>query len=366
VTTLCLNMIVKDEAHVIRRCLDSVKPLIDYWVIVDTGSSDGTQDVIREYMQDIPGELFERPWKDFGHNRSEALELAKGKADYLFIIDADEVFETPAGFQMPELVQDEYMILHRIYGNTSFYLTQIVRDNLDWRYEGVLHEYITCDEAHVKTSLEGPVTIGHFDSARNRQDQKSKYANDARVLERALESDPDNTRYVFYLAQSYRDSGVLHKAIQHYQRRADMGGWEEEIWYSLFQIGAVREAMGAVEHLVVDAYLTAYQYRPARAEPMHNLARFYRLREQFAPAHLFASRAAETSRPNDGLFLDDSVYDWRCLDEYAISAFYVGEIEAAREANLRLLAEGRVPESELPRIRKNLEFCEPPEESGTS
>ncbi len=365
-TTLCLNMIVKDEAHVIRRCLDSVKPFIDHWVIVDTGSIDGTQDVIREHMKDIPGELFERSWKDFGHNRTEALKLAEGKADYVFVIDADEVFETPADFEVPELTQDEYMILHRIYGNTTFYLTQIVRDELNWRYEGVLHEYIICDEPHKRTTLEGPVTVGHFDSARNRQDPKTKYSNDASVLERALESDPDNTRYVFYLAQSYRDAGELHKAIQTYHRRADMDGWDEEIWYSLFQIGVLKEAAGIEEHFVVDAYLAAYQYRPGRAEPMHHLARFYRLRERFPLAHLFASQAVQTPQPDDGLFLDNAVYDWRCLDEYAIAAFYAGEIEEARKANQRLLSEGKVPESELPRIRKNLEFCETPEETGRS
>ena len=81
--TITLCMIVKDEARVIERCLASVLPLIDYWVIVDTGSTDGTQEKIRKFFENvgIPGELHERPWKDFGHNRSEALELARSKAD---------------------------------------------------------------------------------------------------------------------------------------------------------------------------------------------------------------------------------------------------------------------------------------------
>ena len=63
--TLCLNMIVKNESHVIKRCLDSVKPIIDYWVIFDTGSTDGTQRIIQEVLKDIPGQLHERPWVNF-------------------------------------------------------------------------------------------------------------------------------------------------------------------------------------------------------------------------------------------------------------------------------------------------------------
>ena len=77
--TICLNMIVKDESKVITRGLATVKPLISYWVIVDTGSTDGTQEIIKKFMEDIPGELHERPWKNFEHNRNQALELAKGK-----------------------------------------------------------------------------------------------------------------------------------------------------------------------------------------------------------------------------------------------------------------------------------------------
>ena len=68
-------MIVKNESKVIRRCLESVLPLVDYWVIVDTGSTDGTQQIILECLKEVPGFLHERPWVDFSHNRNEAIAL---------------------------------------------------------------------------------------------------------------------------------------------------------------------------------------------------------------------------------------------------------------------------------------------------
>ena len=91
-------MIVKDEAGVIERCLASVKPFVTHWAIVDTGSTDGTQDIIRRCMADVPGALHERPWRDFGHNRSEALDLARAQGGgYVLVMDADNIFHAPPG-----------------------------------------------------------------------------------------------------------------------------------------------------------------------------------------------------------------------------------------------------------------------------
>ncbi len=84
-TTICLNMIVKNEERVLGRCLSSVKRLIDYYVIVDTGSTDKTKEVIAKELEGIPGEVHDRPWVNFGHNRTEAIKLAVGKADYLMV-----------------------------------------------------------------------------------------------------------------------------------------------------------------------------------------------------------------------------------------------------------------------------------------
>lgn len=50
-STVCLSMIVKNETHIIHECLDSIYKHIDYWVIVDTGSTDGTQELIKSFLK---------------------------------------------------------------------------------------------------------------------------------------------------------------------------------------------------------------------------------------------------------------------------------------------------------------------------
>jgi glycosyltransferase involved in cell wall biosynthesis len=87
--SICLCMIVKDEAAVIERCLESVRDLIDTWVICDAGSSDGTQRLVEAVLEDIPGCLHERQWRNFGYNRTELMRLAAGRGDYLLLLDAD-------------------------------------------------------------------------------------------------------------------------------------------------------------------------------------------------------------------------------------------------------------------------------------
>jgi len=352
-------MIVKDEAHVIARCLASVRPFIHSWVIVDTGSTDTTEEVIRRELAGIPGELHHRPWRDFGHNRTEAIELARGKADYLLIMDADEVMEVPPGYRLPPLTSDQYMVLHRHRSapDTSWELGTLVKSALPFFYEGVLHEYIRCRQSHSVESLHGPVVWGHFDSARNRE-PLAKYRRDAEVLERALESEPDNARYVFYLAQSYRDSEQFELAAAAYERRAKLGGFAEEAYFSLLQVGAIGTRLGWDFPRVLDAYLRAYQLRPTRAESLCAIAVHYRGTSEWALAELFAGAAAVIPRPKDCLFVDDSVYAWRSLDELAIAAYYLGKNAEALALNQRLLAENVLPEHERARIVANLGFAE--------
>jgi hypothetical protein len=351
VARLCLNMIVKNEAHVIRRCLDSVRAHVACWVIVDTGSTDGTQQVIREHFRDVPGELHERPWRDFGHNRTEALELARGKGDYVLVMDADHALRTPPGYAFAGLGADGYMLAHR-YAGTEYGLPILLADRIRWRYEGVLHEYVTADVPHRFETLAGPWIEVFHEGARSRDPET--YRKDAAILEAALAKEPGNARYAFYLAQSLRDAGEPARAREAYRRRATMGGWEEERWYALFQSAKLDERLGEPAGAVQHAYLSAFAAHPSRAEPLVELARFHRLRGEWALAHLFAQRAAAMPRPAAGLFIDEACYAWRALDELAIAAWYAGARDEGRRAAERLLAECRFPPSERARMEANL------------
>ena len=195
--TICLVTIVRNEAAIIRRCLGSVKGIISHWVICDTGSTDGTPEIIADQFKGIPGALHQTPWMDFGHNRSVALKLAKGKADYHLLLDADMTLNVKGEFR-DILTAGAFLLRHE--GPIDYWVERLVSDRHDWRYVGPTHEYIESAEPTNRGKL-NELTVVHHEDGGSRKD---KYERDIQLLKRALDTDPDNARSIFYLAQSYR------------------------------------------------------------------------------------------------------------------------------------------------------------------
>ncbi len=351
---ICLSMIVKNEAAVIERCLRSVRPHVNAWAIVDTGSNDGTQEIIRRCMADLPGELIERPWVDFATNRNQALDLARSHGDYALIIDADEVLEADAGFSWGTLGKAGYM-LEFVYGPSRYRRTALPRLDAGWRWEGVLHEALVrplpAEDIPLLTGLRIHV---HSDGVRSRLPPAEKFGRDAEVLKRALDTEPGNTRYAFYLAQSLRDAGQWHEAIAAYERRAMMGGWDEEVYYSRLQAATLRERTGGAYADVVVAYLDAIDHAPLRAEALCDFARYMRQNKRYALARQFAQAAARMQQPPGVQILDSTVYEWRARDELAVACFLLGDRSESAHLWRELLADRRLPVAERERVQRNL------------
>ena len=354
--TVCLNMIVKDEKDVIERCLTSVLPIIDYWVIVDTGSTDGTQEVIQKFMDEhgVKGELHERPWKNFSHNRNEALQLAKGKSDYVFFIDADEYLIYEEGFQLPILDKDFYYITV-LHSGSQYVKLQFAKSSLNWDWVGVLHEYLSSPEAKTSDTITGVHNIYTTEGARSKD--PLKYKKDAAVLEDALKEEPNNRRYVFYLAQSYRDALDHENALKYYQRRSSMGGWDQEVFYSLYQVAVMKEVLNYPQKEVLDSYFYAFNYRPSRVEPLYRIANYYRRMGDFERGYKIASIAAGIEKPDDIHFVEDWVYQYGVDLEQSVCAYWIDAFEESRDISLNILGREDLPENVRECVKKNLGFA---------
>ena len=347
-------MIVKNESALIERCLTSVLPHIQSWAICDTGSTDGTQDIVRKTLAALPGELIERPWIDFATNRNQALELARRYGDYALMIDADDVLEVDDGFSSTHLNAPGYA-LKILDKRLVYWRDALPRLDQDWVWKGVVHEALDASCLAAVRKLEGMRIRRLGGGARSQDGKTEKFLRDAELLREGLKKEPDNARYAFYLAQSLRDAGRSEEAIDAYRHRIAMGGWIEEVYYSRFMIAALKERIDAPYSEIVDAYLDAYDFRPQRAETPCELARFFCKHRRFTLARDFARIACVTRLPKDNLLIDPSAYAWRPRNELATALYQLRDFIGCAQACSEMLADPTLPQNEHERIRRNLD-----------
>ncbi len=340
-------MIVKNESKVIEACLASVKPLIDYWVIIDTGSDDNTKEIIKNFMKEIPGELYERPWVNFAYNRNEALALAKNKGDYVLLIDADEVLQCSKDFSLPVLEKDIYPIVVREIGIADTWRNGLIRNDLDWKWKGVLHEVLYCPEVKHAEILKGALILcnTHIEgsSGRSRESLVVKYRQDIEVLEKALEDDPDNSRYVHYLGVSYAGAGEYELARKSFAKRVALPSNDfYETYLAIYSLGRVQEVLGDLDGALA-SFARAYTWHPVRAEPLVCSARVCRQKGDLILGYLLARQALTLNTPEDALCIEYLIYDYVRLIEFVNCALLVNKFEEAFYGCSELLANPNLP-----------------------
>jgi LPS sulfotransferase NodH/tetratricopeptide (TPR) repeat protein/SAM-dependent methyltransferase len=364
--TIGLCMIVKNEAKLLRQCLTSTLPLIDYVLVVDTGSEDGTQQIIREFLAEhaVRGAVIDEPWRDFAYNRTFALERLREveDIDYALIIDADDVVVLDASFDprafKTQMEHDLYdvQILH---DGMSHFRAQICRNRLPFSFKGVVHEYLEVPTGTSSRATAEGFSI-HASTGGARGQNPRKYQDDAALLERALASETDPfliSRYTFYLAQSQKDCGEREKALDNYLKRAELGYWNEEIYISLLEAGNLMAALDRPFDEVIATYERAAQTVPARAEALHAASLYCRQQGRNAEGQEYARRGIELTPPVGGLFVQGWVYDYGILDEFAINAYWAGAYRESLDASLKLLAGDKLPPSLVKHVADNARFA---------
>lgn len=330
---ICLTMIVKNESAIIERCLEAALPFIDCWCITDTGSTDNTRELIAEFFKrhDLPGIVCYGSFIDFAQARNNSLLNAQTEFyrhgrpvwDYALLVDADMVLQ--GTIDKSKLTAPAYGLIQR-NGNLSYTNTRLVRHDSNAKYLGVTHEYISVEGVeHLATIV--------VDDRGDGGSKGDKGQRDIRLLLAGLEAEPQNGRYMFYLAQVYREERMFVEAIQQYERRIRHGGWDEETWASWYGLARCYKEMGDIPRFIT-ACLDAYNFRPGRGEPLHMLAEFYRFAGKNEVACLIAETLQRTAYPGDHLFVEQNVYDSGADKELSIAGFY-SKIAERREAGYR-------------------------------
>ena len=359
---ICLTMIVKNESNVIERCLNSVKDIVDCISICDTGSTDNTVEIIEEFMKNnhIPGKVHEHVWKNFGHNRSLSAQAAKATLEdldfplsstYLLLLDADMVLHITPLFNKYTFTADAYS-LRQSSGLISYYNTRLIRASLPWESIGVTHEFWSCRQPHSYMQL-GTLTIDDREDGGCKTD---KLERDLKYLIEGIKNEPNNSRYMFYLAQTYTGLKNFNEAIHWYQACIQAEGWREEVWFSKFMIGEIYEELGFWGN-ALHWYLDAYSFNSKRAEPLQKIASYYRLNHQNHLAYLFAKQGSLIPYPEeDLLFVFNATYQYKFDEEISIAAYYTPFKEEGLAATNRLLLKKGLPQDSKNQARLNVLF----------
>jgi tetratricopeptide (TPR) repeat protein len=331
---LCLNMIVKNESKVIERMLSSVAPFIDCYCICDTGSTDNTIELIENFFKNykecyIPGKIIKEPFQDFGYNRSFALKACDSlDVEYILLLDADMILQIKPNTTREELYtmlsNKEEDIFYIFQGSETFFYknVRIIKNHKGFYYWGVTHEYVkTPDGTKYGKFDKNEIFINDIGDGGCKND---KFIRDIELLKKGLEREPNNDRYTFYLANSYRDGGQYDNAIDTYKKRIEIGGWFDEIWHSYYSIGKCYKNKDDMANAIY-WWIEAYNFYPNRIENLYEIIHYYRCNGKNTIAYGFYIIAENERKKNsstDFLFLQKDVYDYKLDYELSIIGYY--------------------------------------------
>jgi glycosyltransferase involved in cell wall biosynthesis len=374
--TIGLSIIVKNESKVIERMLNSVYHILDYYCVIDTGSTDGTQDIIIKFFEEkgIPGEVIDHPWVNFEDARNTAIKAIEGKCDYGFWIDADEQLMIEPSFNKEifkrNLATCDGANVKIYYGGQNYFRMQFFKTGIGWYWYGPVHEVLIRDEEDTDiASVEGlSVLVTPDGNSWTAETQQQKYEGHAKILEDYVAKDEKkDPRWLFYLAQSYRDANTpenYKKSIEWYQKRIDVGGgYWEEVYFSSLMVANLKSMLGYPKPEVIEGFLSCGKHNLFRTEHLMPIIAYYHSIKEYEIAYIYGLRVMQTAGkspfPNATLFVDESAYTWKSYDLHSLSCWYSGRKAEAKAVYTKLMEavkRGIVPQDQVARLEENKKY----------
>jgi glycosyltransferase involved in cell wall biosynthesis len=364
--TMCFATMCKNEEHCIQNTLESVYKHIDYWVVCDTGSTDRTCDIVKNFFEEkgIPGELHIDKWVGFDHNKTLMMKRAKDKADYVLHLDADDLLINNLDFTKDDVGHDAYY-MNVTRGDMKWKALIIFNNKLTWRFCGVAHTTIKCEEKEIFVTKD-ITNRNHYVSGEgigSRAFDPNKFLYDAEKLKKqffdTLLTDPDNlnSRSIFYTAQSYQDSGMYEEAIKWYRLYTKLNdSWVEEKFESHMRISICMMKLNYDLNKIETEMLMAINLCTDRAEPNFHIGKYCNQIGEFEKGYSYL-KTAKTKNINNVkekyvLFIQENMYGDYNNDELSVSCFWTKRFEEGYQYLLQILNDFRF-ESQKERLLTN-------------
>lgn len=353
---IALLMMVKNEEKRLHVTLESVKGHVDSLIIYDTGSTDSTIDILQQFSEksDIPLHLKKGHFVNFATSRNVSLDYADSidGIDYLLLLDCND--ELKGGNELRQWIQtsarpdETAWLVHQKWFSgaiTDYYNIRLIRPRNEWRYRGVVHEWMQHgnDTEYVERQKVGePI---HIFQDRTLDDGKSgkRFVQDRIMLLDEYKKNPKDERTVFYLAQTCGCLHLTEEAYKYFSIRSKMGGFREETFHSFLKMGdmirqkAWNKTLAPTERkkwwdIALAHYMNAFELF-VRAEPLTFIAEYYMSLGNNLLAYHFAKFACELSYPSDSiLFVDTNVYEYTRYHVLGIVAFYCEKFQEGYDA----------------------------------
>lgn len=356
---LALNFICKDESPVIEKMLESAKDIVDLIVVNDTGSTDGTQQIIKNFGEKygIPTYVFERPFDDFENSRNHAMQKLRDVVKELnwnpeqvhgFWFDCDETLVIDSKFNKAQFTKDLYMI-NTYIGQMKYTRNTFFKVSKPFRWYGPVHEFIVCDEQNITSGLAENIHVDVKMTGNSWMgDIAEKYASHSYKLEAYINKNRQDPRWIFYTAQSWHDAASikdnkeeneerLRRSMKYYRERVSRNdGYAEEIYYAQYRIGTIMRMLDEPWHLTHMELLKAYQIDPLRGESIKIIIDHYLQLGEWSMAYLYSKFAKTTFHgknpyPTRLLFVDEATYVWKFAEAHAAASYYTGRMDEAKQ-----------------------------------
>jgi len=355
--------IVKNEEEILRTMLENVKPIVDEYIIFDTGSTDKTKEIISEY-----GKIYETPFVDFVNTKNVVLDyvFSRKDIDYVLWMDADEriyqniyklreyaennadcvccyITEGPKG--------DDNIIFNKYYRNRMW------KNNGKFRFYGPnVHEYCSGEGVII---YDNTILVRHehlkSDKAATARERFTKYVE---LLQNYIKEHPQDTRAWFYLARTYKDMNELLAAIECYATYLDIpeNYFKDERWQAYYDGALCWKELGEYNKAFV--WLDcAIQIDDRRAEAYNLKGLLYYNLQEYDKAIEWYEKAIRPIPEDVVLFLNPYEYELLPKDQLVLLYYKTKQFDKAEQI-CKEIVEKQTQEKQLDqRILNNLWWC---------